>query len=121
MELWRDELEFTPESIREHEVWVAEDDGEPVGVTAVSFEGTEAEVEHLWIHPSAMGRGLGARLFRRAVATARARRATTLVIAADPNAEDFYRRMGARRAGSVPSRPAGRELPRLVLELSEER
>jgi hypothetical protein len=41
------------------------------------------------------------------------------VIDADPHAEAFYVRMGARRTGTgtVASRPEGRELPRLVLDL----
>jgi hypothetical protein len=39
-----------------------------------------------------------------------------LRIASDPFAEGFYRRMGARRVGVVPSTPRGRTLPLLLLD-----
>jgi hypothetical protein len=43
--------------------------------------------------------------------------APRLWISADPNAERFYTRVGARRVGEVPSTPTGRTLPRLVLDV----
>jgi hypothetical protein len=44
---------------------------------------------------------------------------TTLTIVADPNAEEFYTRMGARRVGVVATVTEGkaRELPVLVYDL----
>jgi hypothetical protein len=39
------------------------------------------------------------------------------MIASDPHAEGFYRRLGARRVRWVASKPAGRRLPRLALDL----
>src|SRR5207302_7733682 len=41
----------------------------------------------------------------------------SLEIASDPNAQGFYRRMGARPVGFVPSRPRGRRLPLLVVDV----
>jgi GNAT superfamily N-acetyltransferase len=73
------------------------------------------ELEHCWVLPAYIGRGIGARLVEHAAATCRAASATTLRIAADPFAEGFYRRMGARPAGTVPSTPRGRTLPLLRL------
>jgi GNAT superfamily N-acetyltransferase len=119
IELWRGDLEFTPESIRAQSVLVAERAGCLVGVSAISQSGETAELEHLWVHPSAIGRGLGRALFHEALAEARARGAACLVIASDPHAERFYLRMGASRAGSVPSKPAGRRLPRLVFRIGD--
>jgi len=73
------------------------------------------ELEHCWVLPARIGHGVGARLLAHALATSRAARARTLSIASDPFAEGFYRRMGARPAGTVPSTPRGRTLPRLLL------
>jgi GNAT superfamily N-acetyltransferase len=117
LELWRPDLTFTPESIAEHETFVIDRAGAPIGVAAISYEDGVAELEALWVDPAAMGEGLGRRLFARAVEGARALGARQLVIASDPNAEGFYRRMGARGAGSVPAKPAGRRLPKLVFDL----
>jgi len=117
LELWRPDLTFTIASIAEDEVFVAERAGEALGVVALSYAGDVAALEGLWIDPPAMGEGLGRRLFARAVAAARTRGARALVVEAAPNAEGFYLRMGARCVGTVPARPAGRRLPKLVLEL----
>ncbi len=117
IELWRCDLDFSPESIRAWTVFIAEQAGCFVGVFAVSKSGGTAELEALWVHPSCVGRGLGRALFHKAVAEARAQGATSLVIKSDPNAEPFYIRMGASSAGSVPSTPIGRRLPRLIFEL----
>lgn len=117
LRLWRTDLTFTPASIAEQEVLVAERAGRIVGAVALTLDGTSADLEHLWVDPPAMGCGLGRRLFARAAERARALGAEQLVIDADPNAEGFYRRMGATRIGSVPSLPEGRELPRLVFRL----
>ena len=115
--LWRPALTFTRESLEALRVVVAEDAGAPVGVAAVSTEGAQAELEHLWIHPSHRGTGLGRALLAHAAAKAREAGALTLGIDSDPHAEAFYRRQGAVRVGSVPSTPEGRSLPRLVLRL----
>ncbi len=117
IELWRGDLEFTPESIRAWTVFIAEQAGCLVGVFAVSKPGDIADLEALWVHPSCVGQGLGRALFRKAVDEARAQGATSLVIKSDPNAKPFYIRMGASPAGSVPSNPVGRRLPRLIFDL----
>jgi predicted N-acetyltransferase YhbS len=65
-----------------------------------------------------MGAGVGTLLFEHAVQTVRSMGGSIMNIVSDPHAEGFYRRMGASRAGHVPSRIAGRLLPlmRLVIE-----
>ena len=121
IELWRPDLEFTPASIRAQTVIVAEQAGHLVGVSAVSGGGAAAELEGLWVRPAHIGQGVGRALFREAAAEARAQGAVSLVIASDPHAEPFYRRLGAVPAGSVPSTPPGRRLPRLVFHIGGER
>lgn len=96
---------------------VAESDDGIVGVIALSFDRDRAEVEHLWVDPDAMGEGLGRALFEEAAALARERGAKRIDIDADPNAERFYEKLGARRVGATPSHPPGRSLPRLVFTL----
>jgi GNAT superfamily N-acetyltransferase len=88
-----------------------------VGFYALSGRAPVMELEHCWVLPVLIGHGIGARLLEHAAATCRATRARTLSIASDPFAEGFYRRMGARPAGAVPSTPRGRTLPRLLLKV----
>ncbi|MFV9505771.1 MAG: GNAT family N-acetyltransferase [Oscillochloridaceae bacterium umkhey_bin13] len=61
----------------------------------------EANLEHLWVEPTAMRRGVGAALFAHAVKLARARGAQRLRIESDPYAESFYLRMGAQPVGAI--------------------
>jgi N-acetylglutamate synthase-like GNAT family acetyltransferase len=120
IELWRDDLTFTPEAIARKTVLVAEHRGRMLGIVGVDTAGPTAELEDLWIEPDVMGRGLGRRLFYEGLDLARAAGARTLSIVSDPNAEEFYLRMGARRVDLVPSRPDGRTLPRLELPITRE-
>jgi len=120
LELWRDELTVTPETIAARTVLVAERDGVPVGMTALAGKGQELELTDLWVAPGAMGAGIGRRLFERSLAVARARGALRVVLDSDPHAEEFYAHLGARRIGTVPSQPSGRELPRMLVALTPE-
>ena len=117
LKLWRDELEFTQASLERHAVFCAVRAREIIGVYALSLAGREAELEDLWVLPAHMRQGVGRRLLSHAAGLARARGASRMRIASDPNAEPFYLERGAVRSGSVPSRPAGRQLPLLYLEL----
>jgi GNAT superfamily N-acetyltransferase len=115
--LWEEELTFTPDYIADNPVYAAVAlDGEIVGVYALEGSRETPELEHFWVDPGYMGRGIGRQLFRHMVGVARDNGASSLKIVSDPNAEDFYRKMGARRVGETPTVPEGRTLPVLVLE-----
>jgi GNAT superfamily N-acetyltransferase len=111
--LWRRDLTFPPAFIERYPVYCAVDGDVMVGVYALLFAAADCELEHFWVAPARMGAGVGRALFEHAVERCRAIGARRLWINADPNAEGFYQRMGARRVGEVPSTPAGRTLPRL--------
>jgi GNAT superfamily N-acetyltransferase len=91
--------------------------GHVLGFGALSGAGAVRELEHFWVLPAHMGRGVGARLFADAVAALRADGARQLRIASDPFAVGFYRQIGARLVGEVPSTPRGRTLPLLVYQI----
>ena len=114
----RAELTLGPHDLDENLMRVAEEEGAPVGVAQISLQGGWAELENLFVEPAHMGRGVGRALFEWAAQAARGAGATSMSIESDPAAAPFYRRMGARDAGTAPSTAiAGRELPRLILTL----
>ena len=114
----RRELTLTPASIRTSQVQVAEMDGCLAGVAEVKSSGDTAQLEKLFVEPAMLRTGTGRKLLDWAKATARAAGATALVIEADPDAAEFYRRMGAVDDGLVPSGSIpGRLIPRLNLRL----
>lgn len=113
------ELTLTVDDLEAGGLAMARVEGKPAGVVQVMVEKDEAELYKLFIDPGYMGRGLGARLMAWAKDEARARGASRMIIAADPDAVPFYRHMGAVPAGEVPSESiAGRMLPLLVLDLA---
>jgi ribosomal protein S18 acetylase RimI-like enzyme len=116
--LWRDELTITAGFIAGNRVYVAQQAGEIVGFCALTGWPPRLELEHLWVRPESMRCGIGAALLRHAADQALAAGARELEIVADPHAEDFYLAHGARRLGSVASRPPGRRLPKLLLPLT---
>ena len=120
IQLWCDDLTLSAPFIRAHPVFCAVRRAELVGFYALSRSGAEFELEHLWVHPRHMGGGVGSKLFRHAVSRIRRQQGAALRITSDPNAQEFYRRMGARRIGRVRSTPAGRHLPRLLLDLRQD-
>ena len=123
-ELWREALTIRPEFIAAHDTYAARTEGRTLGFHAVIAEGRAcARLEHLWVAPDAMGRGVGRALFAHAVGCAKARGCCTLEIESDPYAVSFYERMGARRVGMRVFAWQGepRELPTMLLEVPRAR
>jgi GNAT superfamily N-acetyltransferase len=142
IEHWKEDLTITPEFISENEVYLAgikdgpdkepitPANGEPAGPPdriddridgfyALAIRGDKAELEHMWVRPECIGSGTGKELLMHAMETAAFLNAAALEISSDPNAEGFYKRMGARRIGEISSEVEGqpRTLPRLSIEL----
>lgn len=99
MEIWTPLLTITPEFISSADVWVAEVNGGLVGFYALIFVKQRASLEHLWILPDYMGKGIGRALFEHALARCREMQCQGLEIVSDPNAQDFYECMGAKKVG----------------------
>jgi len=122
LERVRDAMTLRSEDVELHEVWVLESSsGDPIGYHRV-MPGDPAELEDLWVEPSAIGSGGGRLLFEHAVDVARSGGASALEIDADPNAVGFYERMGAVQIGETQSTLIpGRTLPRLRILLGSVR
>ena len=112
---WRDILTMRPEFIAANVAYCAIEENQAVGFYVLTTEDDGLHLDHLWIVPSAMGRGIGRALFEHATAQARNSGFDSIKIEGDPNAEGFYKRMGATRAGTRVSEADGerRALPLL--------
>lgn len=117
---WKDALTVTPELINNSEVWAAMEE-EAVGFYVLTGTDNVLELEHLWVEPDRIGTGVGRALFEHALGRAASLGATALEVEADPNAEGFYLRMGARRTGENFYEIEGekRELPVLTIILQQ--
>lgn len=103
-------------------VLVAEDkDQRLVGVAAADpVKDGAFDLTLLFVEPDAIGKGVGGKLFAAIVELIVREGAKRLLIEADPNAEGFYKRLGARRIGDAPSSAIpGRTLPLLEFVIPE--
>lgn len=110
----RDELTVRPDECDGLRVVVATRGDEILGYYQLEGQPPAGSLADLFVDPSAIGSGVGGLLYRDAMERARSLGFRELTIDADPNAEDFYRHMGAVRIGEVPSTAVpGRSLPQL--------
>ena len=99
MELWRPQLTFHPEYIRENASWVALVDEAVVGFYTLEEKQGNAWLENLWVLPEFIGQGVGKALFLHALEQTRQRGYRVLQLEADPHAVGFYEKMGMYRVG----------------------
>lgn len=109
-------LSLSPDWIRQHDVWVLEEDDEVAGFYGLIHHGEVSELDDLWLLPRHIGKGLGRRLFEHAVARAREHGALRLEWEAEPHATGFYERMGGRPVRETTSQ-LGRKLAVFALDL----
>jgi N-acetylglutamate synthase-like GNAT family acetyltransferase len=119
MAQWRADLTITPDFIANNEVFVAVAGGDIAGCCALVVGDSLAELEHMWIDPQQMGNGVGRALFEYTRQRAQELGLNELELSADPNAEGFYKRMGAKRIGEIQADMDGqpRVLPRMTVNL----
>jgi GNAT superfamily N-acetyltransferase len=115
---WQNDLTISPEFVAANMVYVAESEGEVLGFYALIIRGDKAELDHMWVAPEHIGSGVGKELFIHAMQHAAGRNVSEVEILSDPNAEGFYRKMGAYRIGETVSDVDGqsRTLPRLIVD-----
>jgi GNAT superfamily N-acetyltransferase len=127
-EIWKNELTVTADYIAENEVFVYGADREIIGYYAVRLLPEDLMVsgvtlvkgfwlEHLFINPGHIGKGIGTRLFQHLRRRCEKVGIRELGVLSDPNARGFYEKMGFRYLGEHPSTIKGRTTPHLRLQL----
>ena len=119
IKLWHNDLTITRQYIEENPVYVAERGRDIVGFLGLDVQGAEAEIDHLWVLPKYMGLGVGRLLVHCALNHCKSCGLERLRVASDPNAAEFYCRLGAVHQGQVESTPAPRKLPLLQFDVNE--
>jgi len=104
LDRWAADLRIDTADIVRDAVLVARTtDGQIAGFARVAQRADHSQLCDLWVEPAIIGTGVGAALWDAAVDVARSLPFDEMRFAADPNAEPFYERMGARVIGAVPS------------------
>ena len=115
---WDGELAITAADIDQHRTFVAslaEGDGEVVGVCQLQEGERGVMLENVWVDPRHHGHGIGRALVEHALSEGQG----LIAVISDPNAEQFYVKLGAHRVGEVNAPMPGapeRTLPLLEFE-----
>jgi GNAT superfamily N-acetyltransferase len=115
---WAAMGDFSPQGLREKEVYIAETQGQVIGWASVISRGDVCWLDDLWIEPEWIGRKVGSLLFDHAVEQAKQRGATQMEWEAEPNALGFYERMGGRYLRDSQPSIWGRVIPVMGIELT---
>ena len=127
-DIWESELTITPDYIEKNGVWVIETEAGIVGYYSLTVLEEEILIsgiplpagtwlEHMFIRPEHLEKGLGRRLFDHALAQCRDLGVTRLGILADPHARGFYEKQGCTFIREYPSTIEGRTTPLLEMDV----
>ena len=114
---WGPAMQITPEYIRNNLVRSIYSEGLLVGFYAIK-RGDEDVLDHLWLLPQAIGKGVGRAAMSHAVQCAKQCGIKSLLIVSDADAEGFYLHLGARKTGEIFSPVQNRMLPLLALAVA---
>ena len=123
---WQTELTFDSGYVERNCVYCAEYVGKLVGYYALVLVEKELVIqeeklnpgywlEHMFVLPEHIGRGLGRKLFDHFYTTCRAKHISAVSLLADPHARGFYEKMGCVYVKEFPSTIAGRTTPLLSI------
>lgn len=115
---WEADLTVTAASVGKQPTFIAQIEGNVAGFFQLNYMSGVPDLDHFWVRPGFMGRGVGRALLERALRDVATRGYDELLIDADPNSEGFYIACGAEQVG-VKSAPIigqpQRVRPQLVL------
>ncbi|MEU9233975.1 GNAT family N-acetyltransferase [Streptomyces subrutilus] len=89
--------------VRNHPVFVLEEDGRSLGFYAFTEQDGNLLLDKLFVDADEIGKGRGKLLWQHAVRTARELGRSGFVVASDPNAAPFYAAMGAVQYATKPT------------------
>lgn len=130
-EIWKNELTIHPDYIRHNKVFVFEEKSIILGYYSMVYLENDVDLsgtvlskghwlEHMFILPGFIGKGIGTKLFDHLKTICTENRISRISILSDPNARGFYEKMGCRYVKEYPSSIPHRTTPLLILTLQPE-
>ncbi len=116
LEYWRGIVKFEASYIENNTVKVISLNSKIIGFFAIK-RGENDELDHLWLLPEAIGKGIGNIAFDEILVHCKQQGISSFLITSDPDAEGFYINRGAIRVAQVMSEAQNRMLPQLKYTL----
>ena len=117
IQFWIPQLTISTDYIVSNEVWMMLDKEKPIAFYALSQDEDGYELGHLWVSPDHIGKGIGKLLFTHALERCKLLNISSLKIYADPNAQTFYEKMGARKISEYHSDLFGEDRVLPIMEI----
>jgi GNAT superfamily N-acetyltransferase len=114
---WIPSLTISEEYISQNETWVAILQETCTGFYSLKNEIQDLYLDNLWVLPEYIGKGIGKQLFNHALERCKILGASTLKINADPNAQTFYEKMGAKKVAEHHSDLFGEDRVLPIMEI----
>ena len=119
MEKWRPELTITDSYIAKNEVYKLIIDDELIAYYAYfSLDKGTVKLDNMFISPEFIGRGYGKFLMIDFMQRVKRSGCTRIILDADPNARQFYEKLGFSAVGKIESSISNRFLPVLEKNIS---
>jgi len=112
---WKDDLSIKESDLVDLLIRVVTINDEVKGFCAIRKGDSYYEVEHLWLLPETIGKGMGKILLSTSLESLM-HQDLPILVEADPNAEAFYKKQGFVTYDKKESFPKGRYLPLMKLE-----
>lgn len=103
--------------ISDAHVYLVKLEDEVIGFVSLLKKSEEYMLDHMWLYPRFIGMGFGRIIFKKLIQIAKDLRFPELTMVSDVNAENFYKRMGAKKIGTVYSPLQELDLPKMYLKL----
>lgn len=117
IQFWLPQLTISADYIASNEVWMMIDKEKPLAFYALSQDEEGDVLGHLWVLPEYIGKGIGKQLFNHALERCKLLNIHALRIYADPNAQTFYEKMGAKKISEHHSDLFGKDRVLPIMEI----
>lgn len=116
---WIPAMTISSEYISANEVWAAVKEDKPIAYYSLAQNDEGLWLDNLWVLPEYIGQGIGKALFEHALERCKIKEVSVLKIEADPNAQSFYKKMGAKKVSEHHTQILGidRILPIMEIKL----
>ena len=111
LNLWKHDLEISKEYIQKNKVVKVYSQDGFIGFFGLKREKTGIiEIDHLWIKPNEIKKGYGRQIFAYIRNYLLSKGEKVIRLVAEPNAKEYYNKMGGRIIGQIESKLSGRFL-----------